>query len=66
MAYALVGHYNIGLVCLSFGIAILASYTTLSLGHRILAATGWRQWPWLCGGPGASQPPGAELAELRE
>lgn len=50
MAYTVVGHYNAGLVCLSFGIAILASYTTLSLGHQILAATGWRQWPWLTGG----------------
>ncbi len=50
MTYAVVGHYNIGLVCLSFGIAILASYTTLSLGHRIWVATGWRQWPWLFGG----------------
>jgi signal transduction histidine kinase/NO-binding membrane sensor protein with MHYT domain/DNA-binding response OmpR family regulator len=50
MAYAVVGQYNAGLVCLSFGIAILASYTTLSLGHQILAATGWRQWPWLTGG----------------
>ena len=50
MTYELVGHYNIGLVCLSFGTAILASYTTLSLGHRLLGATGWRQWPWLCGG----------------
>ncbi|MBD1875931.1 response regulator [Nodosilinea sp. FACHB-131] len=50
MAYAVVGHYNAGLVCLSFGIAILASYTTLSLGQQILAATGWRQWLWLTGG----------------
>ncbi|MBD1917739.1 MULTISPECIES: MHYT domain-containing protein [Cyanophyceae] len=50
MAYTVVGHYNAGLVCLSFGIAILASYTTLSLGQQILAATGWRQWPWLTGG----------------
>ncbi len=50
MVYPLVGHYNVGLVCLSFGIAMLASYTTVSLGHRILAATGWRQWPWLLGG----------------
>lgn len=50
MADTVVGHYNAGLVCLSFGIAILASYTTLSLGQQILAAAGWRQWPWLTGG----------------
>ncbi|WOD40718.1 MHYT domain-containing protein [Nodosilinea sp. E11] len=50
MAYAVVGHYNAGLVGLSFGVAILASYTTLSLGRQILATTGWRQWPWLIGG----------------
>ncbi len=50
MIHPLVGHYNVGLVCLSFGIAILASYTTLSLGHRILGTAGWRQLPWLLGG----------------
>ncbi|PZV09992.1 MAG: histidine kinase [Leptolyngbya sp.] len=50
MAHTVVGHYNAGLVCLSFGIAILTSYTTLSLGQQILAATGWRQWPWVMGG----------------
>ncbi len=50
MAYTVVGHYNAGLVCLSLGIAILASYTTVSLGQQILFATGWRQWPWLTGG----------------
>lgn len=50
MVHTLAGHYNVGLGCLSFGIVMLASYTTLSLGHRILAATGWRQWPWVLGG----------------
>ena len=50
MVYPLVGHYSVGLVCLSCGIAMLSSYTTLSLGHQLLAATGWRQWPWLLGG----------------
>ncbi|TVQ13321.1 MAG: signal protein [Leptolyngbya sp. DLM2.Bin27] len=50
MAYAFFGHYNVGLVCLSLGIAILASYTTLNLSDRILATTGWQQWPWLLGG----------------
>jgi signal transduction histidine kinase/NO-binding membrane sensor protein with MHYT domain/DNA-binding NarL/FixJ family response regulator len=42
-----VGHYNLGLVCLSLGIAVLASYTTLNLGNHILAATGWRRWAWI-------------------
>ncbi|WP_017300684.1 MHYT domain-containing protein [Nodosilinea nodulosa] len=50
MTYAVVGHYNAGLVCLSLGIAVLASYTTLNLGRQILATVGWRQWPWLIGG----------------
>lgn len=50
MTYAVAGHYNAGLVCLSLGIAVLASYTTLNLGQQILATAGWRQWFWLFGG----------------
>ncbi|HZG41267.1 MAG TPA: MHYT domain-containing protein [Nodosilinea sp.] len=49
MTYAVVGHYNPGLVSLSFCIAILASYTTLSLGRQMSSIERY-QWVWLLGG----------------
>jgi signal transduction histidine kinase/NO-binding membrane sensor protein with MHYT domain/DNA-binding response OmpR family regulator len=50
IGYAVVGHYNAGFVCLSFGIALLAAYTSLNLGQQIFATQGWRQLLWLLGG----------------
>ncbi|MBE9158450.1 response regulator [Nodosilinea sp. LEGE 06152] len=49
MPYAVVGHYNAGLIGLSLGVAVLASFTTLSLGRQILSIERY-QWPWLLGG----------------
>ncbi|MGB3202106.1 MAG: MHYT domain-containing protein, partial [Nodosilinea sp.] len=49
MTYAVVGHYNPGLVVLSLGIAVIASFTTLSLGRQVFGLERC-QWPWLVGG----------------
>lgn len=49
MAYAVVGHYNAGLIGLSLGVAVLASFATLSLGRQILSIERY-QLPWLIGG----------------
>lgn len=50
MAYPITGHYHLGLVGLSLGIAVLASHTTLSVGRQMLSAQGRDRWPWLMGG----------------
>lgn len=50
MVDSVVGHYNLGLVGLSLGIAVLASHTTLGLGRQILSTQGLARWPWLIGG----------------
>jgi PAS domain S-box-containing protein len=44
---ALGGSYNLGLVLLSFAIAVLASYTALDLTGRIRIATGKSHYLWL-------------------
>ncbi|MGB3309183.1 MAG: MHYT domain-containing protein [Nodosilinea sp.] len=49
MAYAVVGHYNAGLIGLSLGVAALASFTTLRLGRQILSIERYK-WSWLVGG----------------
>ncbi|WP_081972748.1 MHYT domain-containing protein [Leptolyngbya sp. KIOST-1] len=49
MTYGVVGHYNVALVSLSVGVAVLASFTTLSMGRQILAIDR-HQWPWRIGG----------------
>ncbi|PSR18948.1 histidine kinase [filamentous cyanobacterium CCP3] len=49
MAYAVVGHYDAGLIGLSLGVAVLASFATLSAGQQILSIERY-QWPWLMGG----------------
>jgi NO-binding membrane sensor protein with MHYT domain len=43
-------HYHHGLVALSILVAILASYTALTLAVRIRLATGWATRAWLLGG----------------
>jgi NO-binding membrane sensor protein with MHYT domain len=48
----LVGHYNLGLVALSFAIAIIASYTALDLANRVgeNSHNPRKAWRWLiCG-----------------
>jgi diguanylate cyclase len=42
--------YNVWLVALSLGVAILASYTALDLAGRIAIAGPRRRWIWLAGG----------------
>lgn len=44
------GSYHLGLVALSFAIALIASYTSLDLGGRVKFAAQERQWIWLLGG----------------
>jgi PAS domain S-box-containing protein len=44
------GTYNLGLVALSFAIALIASYTALDLAGRVQLAVGLRRWLWLLGG----------------
>ena len=43
-------NYNVWLVALSFGVAVLFSYTTLSLTGRIAASNGRLARLWICGG----------------
>jgi diguanylate cyclase (GGDEF)-like protein/PAS domain S-box-containing protein len=44
------GGYNYGLVALSIGLAILASYAALDLAGRVTSAHGWARTIWLnCG-----------------
>ena len=49
-AGAVIGHYNLGLVILSLGMATLTAYTTLSLGQQVMGAAGRGRWLWLAGG----------------
>lgn len=44
------GNYNIWIVMLSFVIAILASYSALSIAAKISQSSGRTQWVWLCSG----------------
>jgi NO-binding membrane sensor protein with MHYT domain/CheY-like chemotaxis protein len=43
-------HYHHGLVLISLVVAILASYTALTLALRIRSSTGWPARAWLVGG----------------
>jgi diguanylate cyclase len=43
-------HYHHGLVVLSVFVAMLASYTALTLALRLRSALGWAAWAWLMGG----------------
>src|SRR5918999_2737135 len=43
-------HYHPGLVLVSLVVAILASYTALTLALRIRSASGWAARAWLLGG----------------
>jgi len=43
-------HYHAGLVLASIGVAILASYTALTLAVRLRSAAGAGAWIWLLGG----------------
>ena len=49
-ALQLVGSYNYGLVALSVGIAVLASYAALDLAGRVTSARGGARGLWLSGG----------------
>jgi PAS domain S-box-containing protein len=44
------GNYNLGLVALSFAIAVIASYTALDLAGRVQPDDGRVRWLWLLGG----------------
>lgn len=44
------GEYDIRLVALSIGVAVLASYTALELAGRIASSRHWRRFAWLGGG----------------
>ena len=44
------GTYNLGLVTLSFAIAVIASYTALDLATRVKSAVAGRRLRWLLGG----------------
>ncbi|MBD2004635.1 MHYT domain-containing protein [Funiculus sociatus] len=44
------GTYNLGLVTLSFAIALIASYTALDLVGRVKSGLGEGRWRWLLGG----------------
>lgn len=46
----MVGTYNLGLVTLSFAIAVIASYTALDLAGRVQSAVKGRRLLWLLGG----------------
>lgn len=50
MESEMTGTHNIGLVALSFAIAIVASYTALALAGRLQSALKWRRRFWLLGG----------------
>jgi NO-binding membrane sensor protein with MHYT domain/CheY-like chemotaxis protein/nitrogen-specific signal transduction histidine kinase len=43
-------HYHNGLILISIAVAILASYTALTLALRIRSASGWAAGAWLLGG----------------
>jgi diguanylate cyclase (GGDEF)-like protein len=43
-------HLDVGLVCLSVAVAILASYVALDLTRRSSEASSWRRRLWLAGG----------------
>jgi diguanylate cyclase len=43
-------HFDVGLVCLSVAVAILASYAALDLTGRSSEASSWRKRLWLAGG----------------
>ncbi|MDD9267461.1 MHYT domain-containing protein [Paenibacillus sp. GCM10023248] len=47
MQHALANHYTMYLVMLAFVIIWLASYTCLSLSHRIAISKGWQQKLWI-------------------
>ena len=53
MVTQLTGTYNIWLVCLSFAVATLASYTALDLAHRANGSEPAYVTPWLLGGASA-------------
>ncbi|MBD1837068.1 MHYT domain-containing protein [Coleofasciculus sp. FACHB-501] len=53
MHSAMAGTYNLGLVILSFAIAVIASYTALDLAGRVRSAVERGRWRWLLGGAGA-------------
>ncbi|SEM52642.1 EAL domain-containing protein [Paenibacillus sp. OV219] len=44
------GSYNWFLVCLSFIIALFASYTALNLARRVVLSEGWKRRGWLTSG----------------
>lgn len=44
------GSYNLFLVCLSFIIALFASYTALNLARRVVLSDGWKRKGWLASG----------------
>ncbi|REE66718.1 PAS domain S-box-containing protein/diguanylate cyclase (GGDEF)-like protein [Paenibacillus taihuensis] len=44
------GSYNWFLVCLSFIIALFASYTGLNLARRVVLSDGWKRKGWLASG----------------
>ncbi|QQE64986.1 hypothetical protein GFS31_16710 [Leptolyngbya sp. BL0902] len=46
----ILGHYSLGLVALSLGVAVLTAYTTLSLGQKVIGTAGTVRWLWLLGG----------------
>ncbi|MBD1907983.1 PAS domain-containing protein [Funiculus sociatus GB2-A5] len=47
------GTYNLGLVTLSFAIALIASYTALDLAGRVKSGLERGRWRWLLGGAAA-------------
>ncbi len=50
MHSAMTGNYNLGLVALSFAIAVIASYTALDLAGRVQPSLGRIRCLWLLGG----------------
>jgi PAS domain S-box-containing protein len=50
MHSAMTGNYNLGLVVLSFAIAVIASYTALDLAGRVQPSLGRVRCLWLLGG----------------
>jgi two-component system, sensor histidine kinase and response regulator len=49
-SHALAAHHDLSLVAVSVAVAVLASYTTLTLGSRIAESRGGARVAWLVGG----------------
>jgi diguanylate cyclase len=52
MGSTITTHFDVGLVCLSIAVAIVASYAALDLTRRSSDATGWRRRFWIAAGGG--------------